>query len=79
METRTVEWLWEIVRPMMDPYQFVDLKKCSAVHALVEICDQCFSKTDDSCHKDFLYPVLVDYSKAFDRINCIIFISKLIA
>ena len=66
METLMVQWLWEIVHPMMDADHILALKKCSAVHVPVEICDQWFSKTDDSCHKTFIHPVLVDYSKPFD-------------
>ena len=77
LETHVVRWLWEFVLPLMDPYQFGAMEKCSAVHALVEICHDWFRSTDDSREKNFIHTVLVDYSKAFDRINPNILLDKL--
>ena len=77
LETHVVKWLWELVMPFMDPYQFGAMMKCSTVHALVEICNEWFSSTDDSRDKNFIHTLLVDYSKAFDRINPNILLNKL--
>ena len=77
LETHVVGWLWDIVRPQMDPYQFGATSNCSTVHALVEMLHHWYSQTDDSRNKNFIHAVLVDYSKAFDRINPNILMGKL--
>ena len=79
LETHVVSWLWELLKPLLDPLQFGAIPNCSTVHALVEICNEWFSKTDDSRKRNFIQALLVDYSKAFDRINPNILIQKLIA
>ena len=79
LETYPVDWLWKIVLPHIDQYQFGAMKKVSTVHALVEICHDWFKGTDDVTSKDrnFVHAVLVDYSKAFDRIHPNILLSKI--
>ena len=77
METHVVSWLWEIVQPHMDPYQFRALAKCSTVHALVEMLHEWYGKTDNSRDRNYIHAVLVDYSKAFDRIDPNILLKKL--
>jgi hypothetical protein len=77
LESYVVKWLWDIVLPRMDPYQFGAMSKCSTVHALVELCHDWFQGTDNSRDKKFVHTVLVDYSKAFDRINPNILLQKL--
>lgn len=79
MESHMVGWIWEIVCSSLDPFQFGAIPKCSTVHALVDIFDQWFKMTDDSRKKNYVHAVLVDYSKAFDRINPNILIKKLAA
>ena len=61
----------------MDPYQFGAISKCSTVHALIELCNDWYASTDDSREKNYVHTVLIDYSKAFDRINPNILIQKL--
>ena len=77
LETHPVKWLWKIVSPHVDPYQFGAISKCSTVHALVEICHDWLQATDCSKDKNFVQALLVDYSKAFDRIDPTILIEKL--
>ena len=77
METDVVRWIWDIVRPIMDPYRFGSIAKCSMVHALVEMLHEWYEQTDDWKKKNFIQAVLVDYSKAFDRINPNILLEKL--
>jgi hypothetical protein len=77
LETSVVKWLWDIVLPLMDPYQYGAMAKCSTVHALVEILHNWFSATDNSRDRNFIHTVLIDYSKAFDRIDPVILLGKL--
>jgi hypothetical protein len=77
LETHVVRWMWELVKDKMDPYQFGSIKNCSTVHALIEILHEWFTGTDDSREKNFIHTVLVDYSKAFDRINPNMLLDKL--
>ena len=51
--------------------------KCSTVNALVEMLHDWYSKTDNSRDKNHIHAVLVDYSKAFDRIDPTILMKKL--
>ena len=66
LKTHIVEWHWELVLYLMDPCQYDVMATCSALHALVEICHEWFSKTDDTGEKNCMYTVLVDYSKSFN-------------
>jgi hypothetical protein len=77
LETHVVRWLWSKVLTKMDPYQFGAIAKCSTTHALVEMLHDWFSNTDNSKDKNFIHAVLVDYSKAFDRVNPNILLNKL--
>ena len=77
LETHAVSWLWDIVMPKMDPFQFGAISKCSTVHALVEMMNEWYRGTDISKDKQFIHTVLVDYSKAFDRIDPNILLEKL--
>ena len=37
LETHVVGWLWRIVWPRMDAYQFGAMSRCSMVHTLIEM------------------------------------------
>jgi hypothetical protein len=54
LETHVVGWLWKLVWPRMDPYQFGALPNCSTVHALVEMLHDWYSQTDDSKNRKFI-------------------------
>ena len=79
LESFVVNWLWEVILPFVDTYQFGALANCSTVHALIEICHDCFLSTDNSKDKNDVHTVLIDYSKAFDPINPNILIKKIMA
>jgi hypothetical protein len=77
LETHVVGWLWKLVWPKMDPYQFGAMSGSSTVHALIEMLHDWYSNTDNSKDRNFIHAVLVDYSKAFDRIDPNILLEKL--
>ena len=49
----------------------------NVIYALLEICHNWFSATDNSKEGNFIHTILIDYSKTFDRIDPIILIDKL--
>ena len=51
--------------------------RLNVIYALLEICHNWFSATDDSKKRNFIHTILIDYSKTFDTIDPIIFIDKL--
>ena len=77
LETHVVGWLWEIIGPQMDPYQYGAIAKCSTVHALIELLHDWYKSTDNSKEITHIHVTLVDYSKAFDRIDPNILVQKL--
>ena len=62
LEGFVFKWLTEQVLPHIDPYQSGNVKKCSTTHALIHLIHQ-------AC--------MVDFSKAFDRIDHNILIKQL--
>ena len=77
LESHPVNWLWRIVLPQMDPYQFGAMANVSTVHALIKMCHDWFESTDKASDKNYIHAVLVDYSKAFDRIHPNILMEKI--
>ena len=75
LESHVVKWLWEIIFDKIDPKQFGSVKGSSTVHALVEPLHNCYNSTDAS--RNFVWILLLDYSKAFDLINHQIVLQKL--
>ena len=71
------KWLIDCVNNKIDPIQFGALKGSSTVHALVLMLHDWYLNTDNSSSKQFIRILLIDYSKAFDRINPLILIDKL--
>ena len=71
------KWLIDCVHDKIDPLQFGALKGSSTVHALVHMLHDWYLNTDNSSSKQFIWILLIDYSKAFDRINPLILIDKL--
>ena len=63
-----------MVWPKMDPYQFGAMARSSTVHALIEIVHEWYNKTGNSKERNYVHDVLVDYFKAFDRIDPISFL-----
>ena len=71
-----VEWILEDIRYLIDPKQFGCLRGSSTSLCLLDMFHSWLSKLDtDGCS---LRIVLLDFSKAFDRINLNVLITKLI-
>ena len=77
LETHVVGWFWRIVWTKMDPYQFGAMARCFTVHAFIEMMHELYSGTGNSRERNDIQAVLVDYSKAFDRIHPTILLEKL--
>lgn len=75
LETHVVKWLWDIIAPFIDPHQYGTVKGSSTVHALVALLHKCFTETDGA--KKFARIMLIDYAKAFDKINHHLLMQKL--
>ena len=69
-ENLLVQWLLPYVQQRLDPGQFGGLKGCSIVHYLMLLFDFILSSTDtrNNIPKAVMI-ALVDFSKAFNRIN----------
>ena len=71
-----VEWILEDIGHLIDPKQFGCLRGSSTTLCLLDMFHSWLSKLDtDRCS---LRIVLLDFSKAFDRINLNVLITKLI-
>ncbi len=68
------EWIMEIVEDLKDPYQFGSLKGCSTF-ALIELVHNWLGSLES--HGKVLRILLLDFRKAFDRVNHAIFLSKI--
>ena len=75
LEGFVFKWLLEQILPHIDPYQFGNVKKCSTTHALIYLIHQWLAATDAS--GSVVCACMVDFSKAFDRIDHSILIKKL--
>ena len=68
-------WLASIIMPNIDPFQFGGVKKSSTTHALVHLIHQWLSAMETP--NTFVRSCLIDFSKAFDRIDHNILMYKL--
>ena len=75
LEGFVFEWLAAIIMPHIDPYQYGCVKKSSTTHALVHLIHQWLSATETP--KSVIRSCLIDFSKAFDRIDHAILLHKL--
>ena len=64
-----------IVMPHIDPYQFGSVKRSSTTHALVHLLHSWLSALEEL--NTFIRTCMIDFSKAFDRIDHNILIDKL--
>ena len=76
LEGFVFKWLSQIVLPQLHPCQFGGIKDSSATHLLVRLIHEWLLATAES-PKTFVRSCLVDFSKAFDRIDRNILIGKL--
>ena len=70
LEGFVFDWLAAVVMPHIDPFQFGCVKKSSTTHALVHLIHQWLAAT-------MVRSRLIDFSKAFDRIDHNILLHKL--
>ncbi len=65
----------EIVEDLMDPYQFASLKGSSTTFALIELVHNWLGSLES--HGNVLRILLLDFRKAFDRVDHAILMSKI--
>ena len=75
LEGFVFKWLAEQIIPHIDPYQFGNVRKCSITHALIHLIHRWLAATDASGF--VVRACMVDFSKAFDRMNHNMLIKKL--
>ena len=68
-ENFLAEWLMPFIRNRIDPGQFGGLKGHSTSHDLITLYDFILSHTDTSRVPNSVLVALIDFSKAFNRIN----------
>ncbi len=71
------KWMWDIIKDMIDDYQFGAIKGSCTTYALILMIHEWLQGTDDSRLKQFVKIVLLDYSKAFNHIDPNILMRKL--
>ena len=75
LEGFVFDWLAEIIMPYVDPFQFGCVKKSSTTHALVHLIHRWLAATETP--QTVVRSCLIDFSKAFDRIDHNILLNKL--
>ena len=75
LEGFVFEWLAAIIMPNIDPYQYGCVKKSSTTHALVHLIHHWLNAT--KAPNTVIRSCLIDFSKAFDRIDHTILLHKL--
>ena len=75
LESFVFNWLASIVMPYIDPFQFGSVKKSSTTHAFVHLVHQWLSALETP--NTLIRSCLIDFSKAFDRIDHNILLYKL--
>lgn len=75
LEGFVFQWLSAIIMPNIDPFQFGGVKKSSTTHALVHLVHQWLLATETP--KTGVRSCMIDFSKAFDRIDHNVLIRKL--
>ena len=68
-ENFLAEWLMPYIAKRIDPGQFGGMKGHSTTHYLVKLLDFILSSTDTSSIPKAVLVALIDFSKAFNRIN----------
>ena len=74
-ERFVTDWLFEPIRAKIDIRQYGSIKNCSTTHALLSLIHYLLNTTDASNSAVRLF--LLDFSKAFDRIDHNILVDKL--
>ena len=77
LEGFVFNWIARIVMPYIDPYQFGSVKRSSTSHALVNVHLLHYWLSALEEPNTFIWTCMIDFSKAFDRIDHNILIDKL--
>ena len=77
LERFIFNWILESIEDKIDQNQFGALKGSSTTHALVNMVHEWYRATDDSTSRTYIRVLLLDYAKAFDRIDPYLLIDKL--
>ena len=75
LESFVFSWLAEIVMPYTDPFQFGCVKRLSTTYALVHLVHSWLADLDTP--NTMIRTCLIDFSKAFNRVNHNILLHKL--
>lgn len=75
MESFTCKWVKDFIANDIDPHQYGSVQNSSTVHALVELVHRWQQALDEPGNA--LRVLLLDYSKAFDRVDHNILLRKL--
>ena len=67
LEGFVFNWIARIVMPYIDPYQLGSVKRSSTSHALVHLLHYWLSALEEP--NTFIRTCMIDFSKAFDRID----------
>jgi len=67
METYVAKWLLDVVGPKLKKDQYGALKGSSTTYPLIELLHQWYKDSED--HDKFIRIVLINFQKAFNRIN----------
>ena len=76
LESFLSQWIMNAIKSKLDPKQFGSLKGSSTVDALISMFHCWFSNTDGNSNSIRVF--LLDFSKAFDRINHKILVNKML-
>ena len=74
-ESFPFQWIMDTIKSQLDPKQFGSLKGSSTIDALISMFHCWYSNTDGNGETVRVF--LLDFSKAFDRINHKILIKKM--
>ena len=75
LERFIYRWLLSSIRLHIDPYQFGNIKNCSTSHQLIHLIHHWLAETDRP--GNLIRSCMIDFSKAFDRIDHNILLNKL--
>ena len=70
LEWFLIQWIWPFIEPHIDPDQLGGLPGCSVEHYLIQMLDFIHMSLDNSSnHPTAVLCALIDFSKAFNRID----------
>ena len=75
LESYVCKWIWDTYLPKADPNQYGNIPGSSTVFALIDLINNWTFETD--AKNNAVRVLLIDYKKAFDRINHSLLLTKL--